>query len=457
MFMKIINLIFFMLHRASKVPARPACKAALIFSLLLLAAGGIFVPRALSQQASSSAPGRLAKIEFKGLERIKQEQAVAASGLKIGQAIDVDILDAASQSLIDSGLFKKLSSRYHVDKGQVTVTFTVEEARAGVPVVFDNFIWFTEEELLAAIRRDVPAFDGTAPESGNLTDQIARSLERLLKERNIQGQVEYRPSADPSGQNAKQVFSVTGVPLPLCSISFPGAGGIPEGELVKSSKPLMTNDYSQEFVTEFAKNNLLQLYQEKGHLRAKFLNPTVKPASSKDCKDGVDVTLPVAEGLVYNWSTVAWEGNSMLNASELEAALGMKPGEVANGVKFAEGLKAVREAYGRRGFVAMRAKPEPNFDEAGRRVSYRIAITEGPQFRMGSFTINGLSEAETERLKSKWKLLPGEVYDASQLKSFLARATPEIRSILSSGQRGINTQEKPDRQKLTVDVIVTFK
>ncbi|MCA1557337.1 MAG: hypothetical protein LC731_02215, partial [Acidobacteria bacterium] len=353
--------------------------------LLVLA----FAPVATALQDSGSRPGRLARIEFKGLERLKEEQAVAASGLKIGQAIDVPTLEAASQSLIDSGLFKKLAYRYHVDSGQVTVTFTVEEAGAGVPVVFDNFVWFSEEELLAAIRRDVPTFDGTAPETGTLADQIARSLERLLKEKNIQGHVEYKPSADLSGRNARQIYSVTGVPMPLCSLIFPGASGIRESELIKNSGPLKESDYSQEFVTEFARNNLIPLYQQKGYLRAKFLNPAAKPETSRDCKNGVAIEMPVEEGLVYSWSKVQWEGNSALNPIELERALGMKAGEVANGVKFSEGLKAVREAYGKRGYLTLRLKPEPDFDDANKSVSYRIGITEGPQFRMGQFVVNG--------------------------------------------------------------------
>lgn len=428
---------------------------AMLLLALALSLGG--APAATAQQATNAKPGRLARIEFKGLERLKEDQAIEASGLKIGQAINVDILDAASQRLIDSGLFKKLSSRYRVDNEQVTITFTVEEAAAGVPVVFDNFVWFTEEELYAAIRRDVPTFDGTAPESGTLADQIARSLERLLKERNIQGQVEYRPSADPAGRNAKQIYSVTGVPLPLCSISFPGANGVAESELVKNSKALMTNDYSQEFVTEFARRNLIPLYQEKGHLRAKFLNPRAVPQSGKDCKEGVAVTLPVEEGLVYSWDKAEWSGNSAYSAADLDAVLGMKAGAVANGLKLGEGLKAVRDAYGKRGYLALRLKPEPNFDDANRRVSFRVSVTEGPQFRMGTLNISGLPEADAERLKYKWKLQTGEVYDASHLKEFMTKARPEITSALSAGRKEIKTEEKPDKQRLTVDVFITFK
>jgi outer membrane protein assembly factor BamA len=428
-----------------------------LLGMILLLSGLAFAPAARGQQSSKSQPGRLSRIEFSGLVRLKEEQVVAASGLKIGQMIDVPVLDAASQRLIDSGLLKKLSYRYHVDNGQVVVTFTVEEARAGVPVVFDNFVWFSDEELLNAIRQDVPTFDGTVPESGNLTDQIAQALERVLRARNIPGQVEYKHSADPSGANAKLIFSATGVALPLCSLSFPGAGDIAEAELVKNSKELLAGDYSQEFAAEFAKSNLIPLYQEKGHLRARFLSPSAKLGNGKDCKNGVAVTLPVEEGLIYSWNKAEWEGARVIPASELESVLAMRTGEVANGVKFTENLKAVRELYGRKGYLALRLKAAPDFDDAARRVVYRISVTEGPQFRMGTLTVNGLPEAEAARLKSKWKLQTGDIYDSSYTKDFLKKAMPEMRGAFSSIPKGVSTQEKPDLQKLTVDVVITFK
>jgi len=66
------------------------------------------------------------------------------SGLKIGQAIDQSILDAAAGELLKSGLFRKLSYRVRSSNpgNQATVTFELEESAVSLPVVFENFVWF---------------------------------------------------------------------------------------------------------------------------------------------------------------------------------------------------------------------------------------------------------------------------------------------------------------------------
>ena len=46
----------------------------------------------------------LSKLEFVGIKRLTREQVLAMSGLKIGQAIDQSILDAAAGELLKSGL-----------------------------------------------------------------------------------------------------------------------------------------------------------------------------------------------------------------------------------------------------------------------------------------------------------------------------------------------------------------
>ena len=48
---------------------------------------------------------------------------------------------------------------------RLDVTFDIEEPPWSMPVVFDNFVWLRDEELLAAVEQDVPTFDGTLPVS----------------------------------------------------------------------------------------------------------------------------------------------------------------------------------------------------------------------------------------------------------------------------------------------------
>src|SRR5438093_10148315 len=97
----------------------------------------------------------LVRIEFVGLKRLTRDQVIAMSGLKVGQVIDANILDASAGELLKTGMFRKLSYRVHNSPGnQATVTFELEESAVSLPVVFENFVWFTDEEIASAVRKD---------------------------------------------------------------------------------------------------------------------------------------------------------------------------------------------------------------------------------------------------------------------------------------------------------------
>src|SRR5256886_16317233 len=97
----------------------------------------------------------LRRVEIVGLKRLNAQQVIDLSGLKVGDITKRDAIDAAAQKLIDSGLFKKLGYRLSIKGNEAFVTFDVEEAARNLPVVFENFVWFSEQEIARAIRQDV--------------------------------------------------------------------------------------------------------------------------------------------------------------------------------------------------------------------------------------------------------------------------------------------------------------
>ncbi len=176
---------------------------------LLLTAVIIAATAGHAQQADR----KIARIEVQGLQRLPTDEVIAATQLKPDTVFSVTEVDAAGQRLIDTGLFTKVGYQTRTNGNQVTVIFQVEEAKSSQsPVLFDNFVWFTDEELYIAIKREVPSFSGTAPDAGTMTDSIKLALQNLLDQKQIKGTVEY--AAWQTGVNsAKQehVFSVTGI------------------------------------------------------------------------------------------------------------------------------------------------------------------------------------------------------------------------------------------------------
>ncbi len=404
----------------------------------------------------------LRRVEIVGLKRLNAQQVLDLSGLKVGDITKRDAIDAAAQKLMDSGLFKKLGYRMSIKGDEAVVTFDVEEAARNLPVVFENFVWFSEQEIARAIRQDVPFFDGTAPEAGGTADKIAAALRRLLQQKNIAGQVEFLPYVDTATGKVELLFTVKGVKIPVCSLHFPGADAIPEEDLIKAAQPLLKSDYSRKDTSGFALYTLFPLYRHIGHLRAQFQQPTASVEDSASCAGGVAVTIPVDEGVAYSWDKAEWIGNQVLTPDDLTTALGMKTGELADGIKIDKGIKELRRAYGGRGYIAVRSKEASTFDDSTKQVRYRFEITEGPRYFMGALIVNGLPAEDAEGLKTKWTLGNNAVFNESYIDDFKHNALRDFVRSLTQKSGGnlrpnVEIETKPDHQKQTVDVIITFK
>ncbi|HEU5460527.1 MAG TPA: POTRA domain-containing protein, partial [Pyrinomonadaceae bacterium] len=408
---------------------------------------------------------KITKIEFEGLSRLSPDEVLANTGLKIGEAFSLASLDAAAQRLVDTGLFKNVGYKTRPTKDQITIIFQVEEAKvASSRVVFDNFIWFTNEELIGAVKRELPSFDGTAPDTGNTVDRIIKALQRFLHEQKIEATVTYMPLQEvPNSPVQEHVFTVNGVPLPICTLNFPGAQNITEAKLRESSQELRSSEYSLTFVRSFANRNLIPLYREVGQLKAMFSPPLAKPETTATCKSGVEIAIPVDEGHIYKWNKAEWTGNTALTAQELDPLLGMQAGQPANGRKVDQASRTIQKAYGRKGFLMVKLKSVPEFDEQALSVIFKMDVVEGPQFRMGRLNTRGFSESETNQINAKWELKTGEVYDEGYSDEFLKKHLGEIlrdnfqqRAAQGKPAPSIKTEDKPDRKALTVDVTIVL-
>lgn len=157
---------------------------------------------------------------------------------------------------------------------------------------------------------------------------------------------------------------------------------------------------------------------------------------------------------------LSWSGNTVLSSQELEAAFGLRPGDSASLANLDQGMSGVRKAYGHLGFINMEISRAATQNQLTRRTDYHFTIREGQKYRMGVLSIAGLPPTDSRLLSSQWKLAPNAIFDDSYLEQF---RTAVLRPFVAertqrTGVRSrfeINT--KPDLQKHTVDVIITFK
>jgi outer membrane protein assembly factor BamA len=408
--------------------------------------------------AQSPAPAsfKLAKIEVVGAQRYTTTEVVKVSGLNIGQTVAVADLDGVVRRLASVGLFKSVKYQYQTTATDMALTFSIEEEALTTPVVFDNFVWFKDDELAGLLQQSIPQFNGMVPSNAGISAFLTRELEQILAARRIAGRVEFALLTDRTNRTVNRfVFSVTGAgaALRVCAVRFDGAQAVGDAGLQDAAKELKDAPYSRSFTVAFANGTLMQLYRRRGFWKASIAPPTAVPDAGGGC-GGVTVTFPVSEGPAYVWDHAEWIGNAVIPAKDLNATLAMKVGDPADVGRIETGLRLVHDAYGKKGYVAQAATFMPRPDGDPRKAVVEITVTEGPQFVMGDLAIIGLPPSDEANLRKKWRLQPGAVYDATYSTQFV-KETPL--GLAGSGGRRLIVSVFPDAAGHRVNVKLEFK
>src|ERR1700733_9850237 len=147
-----------------------------LVGLLVLLVGVTASPLSASAQAPAKAgTAHLDSVEVSGSKRFTSGEIAAAIGLRAGTTINRDDLQGAADKLAALGLFSNVQFHFATVESGVRVKYEVADVPE-VPVSFDNFPWFTDDELTAALKPTVLLFDGSAPQKGTILDAMSSAL-----------------------------------------------------------------------------------------------------------------------------------------------------------------------------------------------------------------------------------------------------------------------------------------
>ena len=422
---------------------------------LLLAA-----PRDLSA-SQGGAKAQLSKINIVGLRSLSADLLLPETGLKPGDLAGRDEFQAAADRLAQLGLFSNITYEFRTQGDGVSVTFHAEEA-ARVPAYFDNVPWFTDGELTVAIKKTVPFYDGTCPEGGSVLDRIADAVRQLLQARQLQVVVEHEFIANPIGEGMVQVFHITGASLRIARIEFSDPLASSSRGLQVHVSELLGKPYSRMQIDLFLAEHVRPVYLQKGFLRAKIGPPEIRLTGNpaRPLPEMLPVFVPVTPGAVFHWQGAQWSGNASLTISQLNDALALKSGEIADGLAIQAALDRAQEEYGHRGYLEAQLDPQPVYDDQAHTVSYRISVAEGPAYRYGELVITGASLAAEKRIRASWPMAAGELFDKLKYEQFLTRLQLHGEEVL--GDLPVHYTEvghwlRTDALKKIADVFLDFK
>jgi outer membrane protein assembly factor BamA len=417
--------------------------------------------RAQGPAANTSPSSTVASIKITGAKKFPADQIVAASGLKPGDIVTAEQIQGATNRLAALGIFSAVNFRYTSKGDAINLEFLIQEAPT-YPISFDNFIWFTSGEIGEAIRNQVGLFTGEAPGDGTIIDQMTAVIENLLASKNIKGSVTHQLVAAPVGDGMEVQFRIEGTPLRVQSLQFEDSVATNSVRLKDRISDIKGQPYSLFAVEIFENEQVRPLYAAKGFLRAQIGPPQTRPIPDvNDPKQtAVEVSIPINPGPVYSWKGVSWQGNAAMQTSNLDAAVDLKPGDLADGMKIEALWQKIESYYGQRGYLDMKLTAEPQFDDNAHQISYRASISEGSQYRMGDMIITGLSVEAEKRLRQAWQIAPGQVFDDGYFEihvKILSKPSREIFGELPVHYSEFGHLLRPDASRHTVDVLLDFK
>lgn len=413
----------------------------------------------------SAAERQLISIKVTGSKRFSEADIAAASGLQLGTTVTEDDFKTAAVRLGDTGVFTDIAYSYTYSSAGTKLEFKVSDGQKFVPVRFEDFVWFSDAELLQRIKQHQPLFDGQLPLSGRLAEEVSDVLQGMLVEKAIPGHVDYVRSGSNNGPVDSIVYQVSNVLIQIRDFEFKGAAESDLPALKAASERLIGREYSRATLNALVQKQLLPVYYSRGYLKAGFGAPepkVVQQAPAQNNSDDlhnltiVDVTFPVTTGEQYKLKALEWTGNHEFPTDQLQKMVRAESGQPANTVRLGENLKDIQKLYGSRGYVSAAIMPEAAFDDAAGTVEIRLDVKEGAVYHMGDLEFRGLDNSLTAKLRNAWKIRPGDVFDSTYLSEYLPAAHKLLPSSLDwevDSHVTANIREKT----VDVDLVYTVK
>ncbi|HYL68218.1 MAG TPA: POTRA domain-containing protein [Candidatus Limnocylindria bacterium] len=432
----------------------PRVAAISIFPFYLV----VFLALQLHAQEAKPKSDRLVSISGAGSQHYSNEQIAAASGLRSGSTVTRDDLQAGADALSRLGTFSSVQYKFTTISTGIKVEFQVADAPT-YPVSFDNFPWFSDAELNAALKAAVGLYDGTAPGSGTILDSMTAALVSLLATRGVQADVAHALVTQPvTGQHVQQ-FHVEGPALKVEGVEFTDALAKNDHAIRERVADLIGKPFSRSAIELFEFEQIRPIYLAHAFLRVKFgpISTGFTGNPTKPLRDEVLVVAPIDPGPAYTFGRITWTGSSLILPDELEKLVALMPGQVANGNRIELTWEHVRNAYGKLGYLDLNLTPTPAYDDKAASVSYTVSIEEGPQYRMGQLVLTGLSLEGERRIRNAWNIGRDDVFDSSLYEQFITSGIAQAFVGLPVHYEKIGHFLEKDPKTTHVDVLLDFQ
>jgi outer membrane protein insertion porin family len=403
-----------------------------------------------SQTGEPPARWPIESLSVTGNSRYETAKILTVSGLKVGQVAGKEDLEAARARLMDTGVFASIAYTYGPapsNKG-FRVTYEVIEAPDVYPFRFER-LDAPPKEMEDSMRRSDPLFLDRIPATKPVLQRYANAVEAFLASLGKKESVVGGLAPDDDGQMVV-VFSPAAPPPSVARVVFTGNGTVTTPDLQRVMAGVAIGIlYTEARFRQMLDANVRPLYDATGRVRVAFPKVTVEP--SKDVQ-GVDVTVEVLEGDVFNLDKVKLDGVG-LPERELLRAADFKTGEVADFKEIDAGLDRMKKRLTRDGFMHPQTRVDRSIRDSEKKVDLVVHVDPGARYVFGKLSIEGLDLNGEAAVRKSWSMKPGAPFDTQYPDYFLSRIREDG---LFDNLGKTKSSIRVDEQSHTVDVTLAF-
>jgi hypothetical protein len=297
-----------------------------------------------------------------------------------------------------------------------------------LPYAFSNFVWWTDADLRTQLKKRSQGLGAEIAPTQASESKVRDALKALLREKGVVADVmSEEPSpwsltaeTVPDAPKPAVVFSILNPQILVDQVNVAGAPELVTDALNQSLEGRKGREYSSRddwYVREQAENQL----QQSGYFDAQ-VDVNHDPPRLDAGQYRVNLVVSVVPGRQYHIGEITGDGGPLLKGRDLSTLFKVKPGDIATSSplgKLAGQLLGLYEHYG---YADAVVEGPPVLDREHALVSYRLSVTPGPLYHLGSLTINHLDSGQESKVRRLLGLAPGDPYDVLAISSLYNKA-----------------------------------
>ena len=253
---------------------------------------------------------------------------------------------------------------------------------------------------------------------------LSKVKELYIKKGYFESQIQYKLHTDPKTNEVDIIIEIReGRSGKIDTIDLIGFSKKEESQLfsmiqTKKHNLLLswligTGSYNEEAL-EQDRMAVINFLQNEGFADAKV---TIQIEDSKEKTDKIRVIITADKGPIYHFGKVTFDGNSLISDEKIESVFIARPDSSYGPEKLQSTVKAIKDLYGRDGYIEASVHYEARLDEKEPIYNVHYTIDEGEKYKIGLIHILGNIHTQDRVILRESLLIPGENFDIAKLQA----------------------------------------